>query len=125
MLVKPIPVAEMLFARTVQMELIVALVRKATRVILSEDVLVRIIICMTFPSLLPKDNNVTLLKLGGNLLQLLHQKKLPWNDGDYSAKENISRPGRIIVQDYQEAAARVLVTGLGPPVRYKDKLILR
>jgi len=39
MLVKPIPVAEMLFARTVQMELIVALVRKATRVILSEDVL--------------------------------------------------------------------------------------
>ena len=73
--VKPIPVAEMLFARTVQMELIVALVRKATRVILSEDVLVRIIICMTFPSLLPNDNNVTLLKLGGNLLQLLHQKK--------------------------------------------------
>ena len=75
MLVKPIPVAEMLFAKTVQMELIVALVRKATRVILSEDVLVRIIICIvTFPSLLPNDNNVTLLKLGGNLLQLLHQK---------------------------------------------------
>ena len=36
----------MLFAKTVQMELIVAFVRKATRVILSEDVLVRIISAM-------------------------------------------------------------------------------
>jgi hypothetical protein len=37
-LAKQILVAEMLFAKTVQMELIDAFVRKATRVILSEDV---------------------------------------------------------------------------------------
>ena len=45
-LAKQILVEEMLFAKTVQMELIVAFVRKATRVILSEDVLVRIISAM-------------------------------------------------------------------------------